>query len=257
MSGINVAVDIKGLNKLVKEILPTFLETIETMAIPNIEHQEAKIPLGHIFVDVTDIDIGNVQIPAVTLDTQEPNIVGFSSTGMNIPVHANWHYVGMGWPHIADSGSVDVTAQDGTAACQLKITEVNHRPNATMLSDTIGFSDYHISVHGGHSWLYNIISDIFHRAIKGALNTALSKALTSALGDQLNTFFQGIPISYTLKTPEIENLELRLNASLLATTMSAFGGVCGTVGVELLNLGSNYVASLSNFASLKKYSPHR
>jgi hypothetical protein len=221
MSGVNVAVSVNGLNKLIKEVLPTFLSTLEAINIPDIEHKEVHVkPIGHIFVDVTDITVGNVQIPAVTLDTQAPHTVGFSTTNVNIPVHANWHWVGMGWPHIADSGSLDVTAQDGTAACQLSITALQGKPSATMLSDTCAFSNYNIKVHGGGDWLFNVLESLFNNFIKKTLNSALSKALTDALGTQLNEFFKTIPTQFELKTPDIEELDLMLNASLTATTMT-------------------------------------
>lgn len=154
-----------------------FQALIPTIHVPDVKDSVDVPAIGHVDITLSSISIKSASIGAHTIKAV-PGSVDFALASVSIAMTAHWSYRQHDWPHVKDSGSVDLSVS-GTS---ISIAAKFGRSPALLptvafsaCSSSVGSVDLHF--HGGASWLYNAFKSAFESPIKHALNSELCVAV--------------------------------------------------------------------------------
>jgi lipopolysaccharide-binding protein len=108
------------------------------------------------------------------------------------------HYRENSFPHISDSGSVDISISFSiTSTIDCIVDPVSRAPQLTMKACNFDISSVDVDFHGGASWLYNIFKGLIESAVKDALGKQLCPIVENELGPA-NAALKKLPMNVTL-----------------------------------------------------------
>lgn len=117
--------------------------------------------------------------------TSPPHGISLGLSSVSVSLNAHWHYRENSWPHISDSGTVDITVSGTSVATAIGCTQNNGNAFLTLTSCTSNIGSVDLHFHGGASWLYNLFKDPIEHAVKNALNGQLCSIIKDELpGEQ-------------------------------------------------------------------------
>jgi len=197
--GVKVSITQGALDYLKDEMLPVAEAAALTAVIPDMTENVNVPVVGEVDMTLKNMKINrlSVQNSSVLLNSGNSISVGF--TGLDLDITLDWHYRESHWPHLADSGSGEgsTTHASGNVALSLGSDSTGH-PTAKIASCGMDLSGLSIKLHGGASWLYDIVINLFHKKIVSSLESEICKVLTTDVQTQLDNFLATVPIQHVL-----------------------------------------------------------
>ncbi|EDO37094.1 predicted protein [Nematostella vectensis] len=180
--GIRLRLTDKGLQYVASIGVEVLKEKLNSLTIPDI-HGDAGTPVGHISYDLTSVKITSLSLPSYSLKPVANVGLQFAVSGVSVALSGHWHYREDHWPHISDSGSVDVSASGISFSVSVALgADSKGRPTVSAAGCSCSIGSVSITLHGGASWLYNL----FDHEIEGKIKSALQSQLCSAAKDSIN-----------------------------------------------------------------------
>jgi len=215
--GFSTSVQESALNYVIGQVLPLVQSQIEKQTIPDI-NQDVHTPVGRVAFSVSQAHITRFalgQISAhIVQDTGFQIIVNDAQASLN----AHWHFREHSFPHISDSGSVDVSVG---LSVSLQV-RVSHDEQGHLTTDIINvqlnMNRFDIKLHGGASWLYNLFINSFKGSIRDSILKMLNGQITGNLNDQIKK--QVATIQYIHRVGGAD-ANVQLDYSILQTVFNA------------------------------------
>jgi lipopolysaccharide-binding protein len=190
--GATLVVSQSGINEAQNIAVPILQNQLNKIAVPDLHTKVHVAVIGNI-----DIDITNIQLSGITFQTAVKIVpsTGIAMTISNLAatVNANWHYKEENWPHIGDSGTVVASVSNTQTDLVLDISNNNGHPVITLTQDDVTIGSLSVELHGGASWLYQVILDLFSGSIKSDIEGAIKQGLSTAINTQVANFLANFP----------------------------------------------------------------
>ena len=174
-----------GVNHMVQRALPNVLSQLQSIPVPD-QHGTASSPIGDINYNITDIVISGLKVGALSLDLTPPSTLRVSVTGVCINVDLAWSYVDVKYPDILhDSGTATANSSSSLFWVAASFTESQGRPQVVVTNSNVTIGDLTIIMHGGQSWLYNLIEGLFQDFLVQSMEESVEKALVTTVNQQV------------------------------------------------------------------------
>ncbi|XP_075577498.1 bactericidal permeability-increasing protein-like [Pelecanus crispus] len=135
--------------------------------------------LGTLTYTVPRIHIHELQINDSAVDFAEDVGVRLMVQSARIQLSAEW---GARLGAIQDKGSVELRIRDLTMVAVLGVSvDGSGRPMVWSAGCDVHGNDLHMEFHHGHSWLYNLLTPLFQRALRQELNKQLCLKLNKGV----------------------------------------------------------------------------
>ncbi|CAI8057853.1 Lipopolysaccharide-binding protein [Geodia barretti] len=205
--GLRTALTSKGLNYACSVGIPILEKELLTVAIPDISG-DADTPIGSISYSLSNIKLVSFKIPTASI-TSSSGGLSAQASGISIYVTADWHYREDSWPHISDSGSLDVSGSSISLEVGV-VMGADSKGHATLSSTTCSFNIGNLDVHfsGGAAWLYNLFSDDIADSLKDSLRGQVCDEAKSTINTQGNAALETLPV--IVQVDSISEIDFRL-----------------------------------------------
>jgi len=205
--GFRVCLTNKGMDYAREVEMPILAQELQSLTIPDISGS-AESPVGHIDYDISNIKASTVNLGTSAIDSQTDGI-HLDLNSATIGLTAHWHYREHSWPHVSDSGSVDISAEDISINLVLDVgMSSSHEPTISIPSCSGGVHKIDLKFHGGASWLYNLFTGLIGDTVKDALNKELCSEIQKELVETGNKLLSTLPTTVDLDDYAEINFEL-------------------------------------------------
>ncbi|KAJ3443322.1 bactericidal permeability-increasing bpi protein-related [Anaeramoeba flamelloides] len=190
-----------GIKQIQAIVNPLLIKEVETFNIPPVTIDQDGLKLTLSNIKITDLTFQDE-----TFQLKPSNKIGIHISDLSCKCTMDWKYT---FGLIHDNGWVDEDVGDVTLDLDLVLGN-DGKGHAVIQADSsscsIGSLDIHL--HGGASWLYNIMVSIF----KGPLKSTIQNEIGSQFKDQINQlapkFLLEVPIEYSLPHDSVLNYEM-------------------------------------------------
>jgi len=197
--GVRVTVTQQALSYLKDEAIPLAEAAALAAEIPEMTETVHVPVVGHVDLTLKNMKINRLSVQNSSIELNPSNSIGVSITGLDLDITLDWHYRESSWPHISDSGSGEGSTTHANGAVGFILgSDMTGHPTAKISTCGIDLSGLSIKLHGGASWLYDVIIDIFHKKIVKALDEGICKVLTTDVQAQLDKFLAEAPVQHVL-----------------------------------------------------------
>jgi len=144
----------------VRQIGIPFLESeLQKISIPTISGS-TKTPLSDFSYELSSIKIIGLSIRTSNLTIDQQTGLSLSFQKCDFHASSKWHYRERNWPHVKDSGDVNINAKDASLQMVVSLDVHNEKhPKVHTKQCALTIGTLKLNFHGGASWLYNIFSD--------------------------------------------------------------------------------------------------
>jgi len=184
-----------GAIQRVKDILiPIVQPYVQGMTVPDVSGS-TDTPIG-VTIDYT---ITNIVVSSFSFGQSSVTLI--PGSGVQVQLTDSSATADMDWSYSASivhgSGSaVDNLKMD--LSLVLAVGEVSGKPSITVQSLSISITSIDITVHGGASWFYQVIVDIFKSKIKSIMESSLQSQLASVINQLANYYLRKSPTNYPI-----------------------------------------------------------
>eukprot|EP00035_Acanthoeca_spectabilis_P010365 m.183803 g.183803 ORF g.183803 m.183803 type:complete len:485 (-) comp15001_c0_seq2:31-1485(-) len=194
--GLMLGISNPGLDYARQVAVPILLKDIKGVNLPDI-NGDVHTPVGSVDYSISSIQIEDVTLKSSSLVFTKTGVdLGLSGAAMSATAH--WHYRENSFPHISDSGTVDISISfSGSATIDCIVDPATRSPQLTMSACSFDISSVDVHFHGGASWLYNIFKSLIEDAVKDALQTQLCPIVKNELGPA-NAALKKLPMNVSL-----------------------------------------------------------
>lgn len=184
--GVKVTLTQAALSYILKETLPLLRDMLTKIHIDDI-NQSVNTPIGHVDISLSSIKVGTASLGDASLQISNSGL-NAAITNVHLAASGNWHYRQHSFPHISDHGSVDVNI--GMSVLNIATSaslNSGYKSGLKVSVDSIdfSFSNFDIKLHGGASWLYNIIVSLLKGDIEKAVHKAVAEGIPPAVTDTI------------------------------------------------------------------------
>jgi len=197
--GVKVAVSQSALSYLKDQALPVAEKAALTAVIPDMT-EEVHVPVvGEVELTLKNMKINRLNVLNSSILLNSGNIITVAFSGLNLDITLNWHYRESRWPHIADSGSGEGSVASAAGVVSVLVSsDATGHPTAKFVSCGMDLTGLSIKLHGGSSWLYDAVIQMFHKRIAHALESGICNALTTTVQAQLSQYLAELPVQYAI-----------------------------------------------------------
>jgi len=193
--GLRVTVSNAALTYLMHQILPSIVSQVKTVQIDDVE-DSVGTPIGKATVDITQIKLDDFSIQDVNTAVSDPNLITVTLTGISLSLEYHWHY--KTW--IASDGG-DGTADTSDASATITVALLKNStgyltPTVTSTVFDCGSLDVHL--HGGASWLYNILLKLFKGKMRDNINEQVSEQMGQTVQENIDNAMNSVPMIVNL-----------------------------------------------------------
>jgi lipopolysaccharide-binding protein len=214
--GFRIAITSKGFDYIRQVGIPILVSELSSLTIPDISGS-AGTPLGSVDYSLKNIHLSNMKIPTSSIKTGGNGLTIYAS-GISIDGHADWHYKEHSWPHISDSGSLDMSVRGVTLSVSAIVNkDSTGHPTLKSTSCSINIGSLDVTFHGGASWLYNLFADNIADSVKHGIQSQLCPAATDAINKNANHALETLPVIEKVDTTSEVNYELISDPIFTAT----------------------------------------
>jgi len=206
--GLMLGITNSALDYARKVALPILIKDLQGVTIPSLSG-DVHTPIGHVDYDISDIKVSSVSIDSSSLT--------FTTTGLKLSLDqatlkatAHWHYREKSFPHVSDSGSVDISVSHFDVTADIDCVADHGAPQLSMSHCDFNVGSVDVDFHGGASWLYNIFKDPIEKTVKDALGKQLCPLVEQELGPA-NAALRKLPMNVTLPDGVVASYALTEN----------------------------------------------
>jgi len=207
----------KGLDYVRKLGIPFLENEIKSLDIPDVKGTTST-PIGAVLYGLSSIAIKNVSIPKSNMTIDGKTGLTISCGDAYLEVTSKWRYKEKSWPHIKDSGSVNIEMRQ----IQLDITffldtHNEKKPTVETRKCLLDIGKLKLSFHGGASWLYNLFANPIAADLKGLIAKEVCHAVSTLIDEEGDKFLLKIPeVVQTIKA-HIQQLNQVKNTEVATT----------------------------------------
>jgi len=197
--GVKVSVSQNALTYFKDQLLPLAEQAALTSVIPDMTERVHVPVVGGVDLTLKNMKLNRLSVQNSSIILNSGNSIAVGIVGLNVDITLNWHYREVNWPHISDSGSGEgsTTRAGGNIVFSLGSDATGH-PTAVITSCGLDLSTLSIKLHGGASWLYDAIINMFHKKIIESLDKGVCKALTTDAQAAISQFLTQAPVQHDL-----------------------------------------------------------
>jgi len=197
--GVKVAVTQNALTYLKDVALPVAEAAALAAVIPDMTENVHVPVVGYVDLTLKNMKINRLSVKNSSVILTPSNGISVSVTGLDLDITLDWHYRESSWPHIADSGSGEGSTTSASASVSFIVgSDATGHPTAKISSCGLDLSSLSIKLHGGASWLYDIVIDLFHKKIVEALDSGICKVLSTDVQDLIDKYLSELPVQHVL-----------------------------------------------------------
>ena len=183
----------RGLDYIRQIGLPYLEKEIGSLEIPDLSGTTST-PLGTISYVISSVRILNVSIPKSNITIDEKNGLTVTCSNSELNVRSNWKYKENSWPHIKDSGSVNIRMIDIHLEISLSLDTHNEaRPTVVTKKCLLGMGKVKVKFYGGTSWLYNLFANVIASEIKGVVSKQICRTVSKKVDEESGKILQEVP----------------------------------------------------------------
>jgi len=175
--GLRFAVTNPGLTEVKDIALPIINAALKDLTIPDMNLDEHLPIIGHITLDLSDIQVTDFNLPDAALGVSSPPSVALDMSGLTLQVALNYHWRKVHWPHLSSSGSITANPSGGSIVLDMSMSTENGHVVLKSTDCSVDFSGFDVHFHGDLSWLYNFFVWLFKNTIKDSVQSAVQKEL--------------------------------------------------------------------------------
>jgi len=191
--GLRSTVSNGGLEYAKSVLQPILIEQVKGIKIPDME-DKVHSPVGKIKIELSNIHLSEFGLEQSSITLTPPNEGVVSLSGLSVHLEFNWHYKAK---FASDHGSGEAHTSGASTKVSAGLSKDDKGAPVVTIDDT-GFDcgDLSIKLHGGASWLYNVLISAFKGKIRSAVNTEVRKQITSTISDMIQKALASVPLSY-------------------------------------------------------------
>mmetsp|Transcript_5398 Transcript_5398/g.10579 ORF Transcript_5398/g.10579 Transcript_5398/m.10579 type:complete len:489 (+) Transcript_5398:58-1524(+) len=183
--GARASISQMFLDYAVKTAVPILEQEILQETIPDQSGKSSGFEYTVSNIKITQFTVGSPQLSFVEAKGLQMELDGITLRGT-----MSWRYRGRHWPHVKDHGGGDFEVGGNTHAAGLLVLSLaSGRPHAALSGAAASLDHFKIKLHGGASWLYNMVVHAFEGHIKGSIENSLRDEMTDAVDNALNKEF--------------------------------------------------------------------
>jgi len=188
--GLRSTVSNAGIEYAKNVLQPRLIQEVKTAKLPDFSGSG-----HHAKVDLSQFHIEEFGIAKSSIVVSSPNVGTVSISGISLRLSFHWHYK---YRHlVSDHGSADVHTSGASTKVSAHIgRDANGAPTVTVSDTGFDVGDLSIKLHGGASWLYNLIISNFKGRIRSAINKEVRAKMSSTIGTLVKEALASVPLSH-------------------------------------------------------------
>ncbi|XP_054798489.1 putative BPI/LBP family protein At1g04970 [Prosopis cineraria] len=201
------AISEKGLDYAKDLLIHEAMSSIVALQLPQIEKSATVRLVGECKIVLSNITFVDVNITSSYVRTGEKGIVLIASGG-TANLSMNWSYSCSTWllpVSVSDSGDAFVEVKGMQAGMTLNFENQEGSLKLILLDYGCFVGDLSIRLHGGASWLYQRIADLFEGKIASAVEDAISGKIREGIS-KLSSSLQSLPKEISLGKTAVLNV---------------------------------------------------
>lgn len=183
----------RGLDYIRHIGLPFLEKEIGSLPIPDLAGTTST-PLGAISYVISSVRIQDVSIPKSNVTIDEKNGLTITCANAELKIKSNWKYKEKSWPHIKDSGSVNIHMIDIHLEITLFLdTHDESSPSIITRKCILGMGRVKVKFFGGASWLYNLFANAIASDLKGIVSQQVCHAVSKMIDEEGGKILREVP----------------------------------------------------------------
>ena len=143
-------------------------------------------PIGHITLDLTDIQITGFTKPAGSLSLAAPSTASVSLSNIQFTVACDYKWRKVHAPHASDHGTLTAEPSSVVFSSALDFSvDSNGTAHVAESGTTTTIGEFTIHFDGKVAWLYNLFVSLFGSTIKTAIANGITSAVDKAIDDKV------------------------------------------------------------------------
>eukprot|EP00768_Dysnectes_brevis_P003421 gnl/Dysnectes_brevis/2447_a2916_1444.p1 GENE.gnl/Dysnectes_brevis/2447_a2916_1444~~gnl/Dysnectes_brevis/2447_a2916_1444.p1 ORF type:complete len:550 (-),score=92.61 gnl/Dysnectes_brevis/2447_a2916_1444:82-1731(-) len=213
MAALKLSMSETGLQRYTNEVFDWVENFLYELVLPDIV-SSVDLGIANISYSLADFDMLSFSIESVSVSLQEATaVIAFAISDSSTDLTFNWGYSEDTWPYIGDDGYGEATVTDcsgnGEVSILLNTDLCPGTPIADLLSFDFNVGNIDITLHGGASWLYDLIIDVFIDIITQAFQDELSEAMGMAIEETVNGNLPSLDYTFSTDVGEDTYLDQR------------------------------------------------
>jgi len=187
--GLRTTISNDALDYLRKTLQPVLIEEVKTAKIPDMSDD-----VSHVHIYLTDIKLSEFNLEKSSVVLSTPNFGTLSLSGISVHLNMNWRYNA----HIAkDHGTAEVHTSGASTSIKVALARnpKTGAPAVTVTDTGFDCGDFDIKMHGGASWLYNMIIKSFKGKIRDSINKAVREKMQDTINQMVTKALATVPMS--------------------------------------------------------------
>ncbi|KAJ5075245.1 bactericidal permeability-increasing bpi protein-related [Anaeramoeba ignava] len=206
-------VTMKGIEKIQSIINPILIQEIQNVQIPPVTVKKDGLTL-----ELYNMVITKLQFDQETVTLTAPDEITIAIKQLSTHCDMDWHYT---FGLLKDSGTADEEVTEVDITMTLKYFANNSHIALVAESAQCSIGKLDITLHGGASWLYNIIIDILKGPIKDLIASSLSSEFVTEINTLAPSLLDSIPIKIDIDQYTSLHFEM-LGQELTSEYIAAF-----------------------------------
>ncbi|KAJ7960842.1 Lipid binding protein BPI/LBP [Quillaja saponaria] len=189
---ISVEISDKGLDYAKDVLIDEAISSIIPLQLPQIEKTVEVVLIGKVKMVLSSITIYHVNINSSLVKTGEAGITLVAS-GATAYLSMNWKYSYSNWLfEITDSGDASVQVKGMEVGLTVDFKKQEEFLKLILLDYGCYVKRISIELHGGASWLYQVVVDAFEGQIASAVEDGISEKVREGIS-KLDVLLQSLP----------------------------------------------------------------
>nr|XP_002127451.1 bactericidal permeability-increasing protein [Ciona intestinalis] len=215
LPSIKLKVTDKGLNFIKDAGLALAMKQVKDIKLPDLSGK-ASTPIGKVKYSLSGLKINSFTLGTSKITTEAPRTIRLILQNAFLQLNGNWRYK---YLFISDHGSFDAKANGISVNLAISVgMDGLGKPSVKTGSCSSNIGSISLKVHGGASWLYNLILKAMNGNIKHSVQKQICPAITKAINNQAEKALSKLNV----KIPFLRNLvvDASLTHAPLVTSQS-------------------------------------
>lgn len=198
-AGLHTAMNAKGVETIVNQVLPGIIANIQNIPIEDISGDED----GYKY-EIKDVHFKSLSMGGFNMDVV--NGLKLTMRDVSCAVNLDWKFKKTKFPYVPfGSGSADASLTNGDLTGVFALTTVDtplgKKPSLTVSDVTVSIENLDVKIHGSIlSFLYNLIIKMFKSKIRHTLEDGIKVAITAGVAMASETILSTLPMRAGVST---------------------------------------------------------
>jgi lipopolysaccharide-binding protein len=191
---LQVTISPGAINYIAAFVKAPLLSDLKNAQIPTQTGRD-KTPVGDLDVTLDTFKVTSVGLSTIAVSPHGGNALVVELTGLDLSLTCNWKYRRHSWPHVSDHGTADISISNSRYTAELQLLDNTGVPGVKASSCVVNIGSFSLKLHGGASWLYNLLLKLFQKNIENAIASAIDSSGCATIAKTLNQALASIPLT--------------------------------------------------------------